>query len=98
MRVDEYFLENEPDNECLRIDGYDDAIIGAGNQYTKENVLVYCYNRIIKICMESYDLEELEAIEYVDFNIVGAWIGEGTPIILHYCTCQECEKDGIVDR
>ena len=31
-----------------------------------------------------------EAIEYVDFNVVCAYVGETTPLIM-YC----CEKEGI---
>jgi hypothetical protein len=28
-------------------------------------------------------MTEEEAVEYVDYNIVGSWVGERTPIILY---------------
>jgi hypothetical protein len=32
--------------------------------------------------MDNDDLSYDDAVEYVDFNVVGAWVGEQTPIIV----------------
>ena len=34
-----------------------------------------------------------EAMEYVDFNIAGAWVGERTPVILYQYTLEEIENE-----
>ena len=32
---------------------------------------------------------EEEAIEHMEFNVVGSWVGEGTPGFMVSCTMQE---------
>ncbi len=34
-----------------------------------------------------------EAEEYIDFNIVGAWIGDTTPIIVNNKSIEEIEEE-----
>lgn len=60
-------------------DGYDDAIIGLSRQFNKTSVL-YDKNKIIEILCESMSLED--ALEYFEYNIVGAYVGEHTPTVL----------------
>lgn len=62
-------------------DGCEDAIIGEGQRCGSEPVLVYDYDKLVKI-FEKQGMRQDEAIEWVDFNILGAYIGEDTPIIL----------------
>ena len=64
----------------LLADGFDDAFIGVGQQF---NNFVGVYNKdkclsILKDQGMSYE----EALEYFDFNVVGAWMGENTPIFI----------------
>jgi hypothetical protein len=69
----------------LKIDGHDDAIVGQACIWTnqsKEHVLVYSGERIVKGLMERDGMSMEEAIEYIDFNIEGAYMGPGTPIIM----------------
>ena len=70
---------------------YDPAILGVGNQHGRMACVVYSYQKIVECCMELFqeteDLDEEElyshAVEWVDFNIVCAYMGPGTPIIVH---------------
>lgn len=62
-------------------DECDEAIIGYGGQHGMEPVVIYDYDLLVGIFMRD-GLTDEEAIEYVDYNIVGLWAGERTPIIM----------------
>jgi hypothetical protein len=68
----------EPEDEmvALTIDGCDSAIIGV----YRERV-VYSRSRL-EFCFILQGMTEEEAGEWVDFNIVGAYVGPGTPIVV----------------
>lgn len=70
-------LESYPDEEFLTADGFNDAIIGVD---TKSMVLIYSVFKCIEILMNNQGLSEEEAIEYFEFNVSGAYMGEKTPI------------------
>ena len=65
----------------LKADGFDDAIIGIGSRCGKPDIIVYDGNKCIKILINQNMTEE-EARDYFDFNVVGAWVGEETPIFV----------------
>ena len=66
--------------ELVMFDGLDFAYIGT--TYRNGHILaVYDYDLIIKFLMMDGMTEE-EAIEFTDFNILGAWFGELTPIVV----------------
>ena len=66
----------------LKADGFDDAILGLGRRCGQPDLLVYDVDKCITILMKDGMTDE-EAIEYFEFNVVGAWMGEGTPIFLY---------------
>jgi|TARA_R110000787_G_scaffold10531_2_gene35684 hypothetical protein len=65
----------------LKADGFDEAIIGIGNRCGQPDILAYDVNKCIKILMDQGMTDE-EAIDYFEFNVVGAWVGEETPIFV----------------
>jgi hypothetical protein len=69
----------------LKIDGHDDAIIGPAliwRNNTMVSVLVYdaevIRNTLVTRDAMSFD----DAREYIEFNIEGAYVGEGTPVLV----------------
>jgi len=66
-------------SEELYADGFEDAIIGVGRQFNTE-VVVYDEDKCIKILMERDGMTDEEAEEFFEFNVVGAYVGEHTPI------------------
>lgn len=66
----------------LKWDGFNDAIIGIGERCGKDDVIVYDLQKMITIFMDANDVDEEEAMEYISYNVLGAWIGEQTPIIV----------------
>lgn len=60
---------------------YDAAIIGVVHQFMHATVC-YDVNKIIEILAEQDGMTQEEAIEFFDYNILGAWVGEKTPSFL----------------
>lgn len=67
-----------PEDNFLRIEGFDDAVIGV-EEITKR--LVYSKSKIMRQLIRSMDYET--AMEHFDYNIAGSWVGEHTPIIVN---------------
>lgn len=79
-RIDEALKEME--ENTLLIDGFDEAFLGFSQRINQPILAVYSYDGLVKVCMDRDGMEWEEAVEYVDYNIVGAWVGEQTPIIV----------------
>lgn len=61
------------------VDGYDEAIIGTVERFGfSEIIVLYDKEKVIEILMK--DMPREDALEYFDFNIIGAYVGEGTPV------------------
>ena len=58
-----------PEDELLVADGFDDAIIGVDSNSVR---LIYSVSKCIEIL--SKDMDEVEAVEYFDFNVRKATI------------------------
>ena len=71
--------------EALLADGFDEAIVGMASRCAMNPVVVYDTEKVISILMEQ-GMDEDEAIEYFEFNIAGAYVGENGPIFLHTLT------------
>jgi len=74
---------SEINPEALLIDGFDEAIIGMAERINLGPVVAYDVNKILKIMIERDEMTFDEAIEYFEFNILGAWAGDNTPIFIN---------------
>ena len=72
-KILEYYGNSD---DIVFADGLDDAIIGFDPNAWK---VVYSRNECIKIMMKD-QMDEEEAIEYLEFNTFSAYVGEKTPI------------------
>ena len=68
-------LEKYPDESFVKADGFDEALIGVDINSMR---LVYSIPKSIQILCRN--MNELDSIEYFEFNVVNAYIGERTPI------------------
>ena len=66
----------------LLADGFDDAFIGVSQRINEPLLAVYSYDKMVEVLVVRDGMTEDEACEYIDFNVVGAWVGEQTPIIV----------------
>ena len=71
---------SELNPKALKADGFDDAILGITTRIGDDSLLAYDYDKCIKILQK--DLSYEEAVEYMEFNVVGSYVGEGTPIFI----------------
>jgi hypothetical protein len=65
-------------SDILKIDGFDDAIIGV--QEGIQPRLVYDLWKIVDVLKQ--DMSEEDALDYIAYNITGAYVGESTPVIV----------------
>jgi hypothetical protein len=75
----EDIIERYPDTEILKADGFDDAVIGIEERSGR---LVYDVKLMISILICDEEMSEEDAIEYLDYNVIGAYVGEQTPIYI----------------
>lgn len=70
-------------SEALCMDGpeYDVAIAGMCHQFGRPSVVAYDLNKVIEIIMRDGCTYE-EAYEFWEFNQVGAWLGDTTPVFI----------------
>ena len=62
----------------MTADGFDDAIIGTVERFgDSEAIILYDKEKVIQTLMKEMPREEAE--EYFYYNILGAYVGEGTP-------------------
>ena len=70
-------IEQNPEEEFLKADGLDEAIIGY-DDFTGR--LIYSMSKIINILIEGDGMTEEDALEHYYYNIHGGYVGEKTPI------------------
>lgn len=68
--------------EALLADGFEDALIGMGQRCGQPTLAIYDCEACIKVLMRRDGMSREEAEEYLEFNSIGAWMGEHTPIWL----------------
>jgi hypothetical protein len=75
-------LEMFDEVEILKADGYDDCIIGYEQSGSSPIRLVYSVKKVMSKLIEE-GMEEIDAIEHFEFNILGSYVGEQTPVWCH---------------
>ena len=73
-------MEELTDNECLIADGFNDALIGISEGMNP--VAVYDTDKCIDILMKDSNINHEDALDYFYFNVVGAYVGEKTPLFI----------------
>jgi hypothetical protein len=89
MDVPEYAQDS-----ALMADGFEKAFIGFGTHFSHA-VAIYDYDRCLDILISMFrkdaefeqreiDPEQiyLDAVEYMEFNVTGGWVGPNTPVFL----------------
>jgi len=66
-------------NQTMLADGFEDAIIGLDTSNEVFRV-IYDREKMIDILMQRDEMSMEDAIEHLEYNVWGAYVGEGTPI------------------
>ena len=77
----EYFSQWEEFEDTVFYDEFDAAFVGFGWQFNVGPVTVYNQDLVMDI-LKARGMDEERALEYFNFNIIGAYVGERTPIFL----------------
>lgn len=77
MTIKEKLSEINPD--AILWDGLDSAIIG----FTNDGKAVYDIDKMIIETQQMNDISFEDATEWVDFNILNAYVGEYTPVHIY---------------
>jgi len=68
--------------ELLIADGLDEAIMGVCMQYGKPDVVAYDFLKVLNILVDRDGMSPEEALEFFEFNVIGAGMGERTPVFV----------------
>jgi hypothetical protein len=73
----EEIIDNYGDDDLLKADGFDEAVIGIEINTGR---LVYDIFKMRELLIKNDGMSSDDAMEYLDFNVLGAYMGEKTPI------------------
>lgn len=79
------------EDELLFADGFYNAVMGVASRAGQPDVVAYDYEKCVQILVERDDMTEEEALEYMEFNVVGAFVGERTPVFITPLPVQDFE-------
>lgn len=87
MASNQHILDWLSETECevMRLEPasfYDEHIVGVGYRFTFGPVLTYTLRGILKAHVEKDGMTMEQAREYFEFNTLGAWVGDGTPMFI----------------
>ena len=72
----------------LKADGYDGAIIGIEPNTQR---IVYDRDMMIAILVQEDGMSYEDALEHLEYNVWGAFVGEHTPIYIQVATTDEVD-------
>lgn len=75
-------LDSEDQLLFLEPEYFDEAILGVAQR--ADGLLAVCYSepRVIELLMEQDGMDADEAMEWYQFNILGSYVGDATPIFV----------------
>jgi len=85
MSDHDLFAGFDPDDQqLLTMDGYDSCILGVMERFGMEPIVCYDKNKVIEQLMgdDEENMTHEEAVEFFEFNQIGAWCGDRTPCFL----------------
>lgn len=76
-----FIVDSDEIEKAVTISGFDDAIVGVTEDYR----LVYDYDKMVLCLMLHEDMDEDEAIEYLDHSVLTTYklYGENHPVIVY---------------
>lgn len=77
----------------LKMDGFDDCVVGTVTSFGINTVLAYDVDMVIQKMIREWELTADEAWEYHEYNQLGAYMGEGTPVFIRIQNLEAIEFD-----
>jgi hypothetical protein len=73
---------SEINPEALLADGFNEAILGMCLQFGQEPVVAYDYEKCLEILENRDGMSRGEGEEYMDYNVIGAYVGIYSPVFI----------------
>lgn len=77
MSMLQEIIQEHQDCVFLKLDGLDGAVVGCDPLTDR---LIYSFELAQQILMRDEEMEEIDAIEHLNYNVVNTDVGEKTPI------------------
>jgi hypothetical protein len=81
----------EANEDAMFADNFNDAIIGLCHRAGGNTVIAYDIDKVIEILVVEHDMSIEEAVEYAEFNVFSAYVGENTPVFIE-------KMENIIER
>lgn len=75
--------------QALLLDGFEAALVGMAERCGQPVLGVYDVQMCIQVLMDRDGSSFEEACEFFEYNVVGSWAGEHTPILLRRFECDD---------
>ena len=79
---DDSVADEDDSPQKLTLPGFEKALLGKAERCGLGPVYVYSAAAVLNILMQRDSMDVDEALEYYEFNILGAYHGQGTPLFL----------------
>lgn len=76
-------IMREANENAMLAEGFEDAFLGPAVRCGQQPLAAYSYERAVQVLIARDGMTREEATEWMDFNVVGAWVGPGTPIWIY---------------
>lgn len=83
MTLREQIAQDYPDLLVLEPDYFDSAIIGLAQRIGMD-VVCYDKEKVLELLCVKEEMTYEDAIEHFEYNIIGSWVGDTTPVFLSY--------------
>lgn len=69
-------------DDLVLMDGYDDALAGVVFRFGMQPIACYNKEKVLQIMQDRDGMDYEEALEFYEFNQIGAWLGDRTPCFI----------------
>ena len=73
----------------ITADGFETAFVAVGFRYNGNDIAVYDYDTCIDVLIDRDTMSVEEAHEFMSYNVIGAYVGEQTPLFIRTKTYEE---------
>lgn len=80
-KIVDFFEEDNSHDSVPLADGFEGAFIGIVRSFNSTSAL-YDYSKCVSILVERDGLLEEDAEEFLEYNVLNAYVGENTPSFL----------------
>ena len=70
-------------------DGFETAFVAVAFRYNGNDIAVYDYDLCIDVLIDRDTMSVEEAHEFMSYNVIGAYVGEQTPLFIRTKTYEE---------